>query len=295
MQNNPTDFNRLNNSGPRKTGWLTRLASVFSKKRFSRDAIVHPCVINGVQTLVYPRGLAKKDPRAFRVIKQYAHVNGFNLKEDQRADFLEGVKRVQNKKLANVVSVIALSAKLGLMSHPVAAAEVNRFTQSDFAVTSSIQHVSDHVINLDSYDNEKDLAKTLMLWIGQHTSLPQEQLNVPEITKVSGYEIASIAFGGQIPKNVDPEKLQIYGLYNFHEKTVYLLDSIDLDTTEGKSILLHELVHFIQYEMNLEKDAACMNELEALAYTLEARFLDTNQHHHNISKKYIDKISQCKT
>lgn len=295
MHNNPTDFNRLNNPGPGKIGWLTRLASGFSRKRFSRDAMVHPCVINGVQTLVYPRDLVKKDPRAFQVIKQYARVNGINLKEDQRANFLEGVKRVQNKKLANVVSVIALSAKIGLMSHPVAAEEVNRVTQSDYAVTSDIQHLSDHVIDLDIYDNETDLAKTLMLWIGQHTSLPQAQLNVPEIKKVSGHEIASIAFGGEIPKNVDTEKLQIYGLYNFHEKAIYLLESIDLDSTEGKGILLHELVHFIQYEMNLEKDAACMSELEALAYTMEAQFLDTNQHHHNISKRYIDKISQCKT
>lgn len=295
MQNNPTDFNRLNNSGPGKTGWLPRLASGFSKKRFSRDAMVHPCVINGVQTLVYPRGLAKKDPRAFRVIKQYARVSGFDLKEDQRADFLEGVKRVQNKEFANVVSVLALSATIGLMTQSAYASEDNGFIQSDFSEATAVEQASDHVVDFENFENEEDLANALMQWIDQHTSLLNEQLKVPAIKRISGDEMASIAFGGQIPKNVDPEKLQIYGLYNFNEKAIYLLESINLDTTAGKGILLHELVHFIQYEMNLEKDTACMNELEALAYTLEAQFLDNNKHRHSISNKYIDKISQCKT
>lgn len=295
MKNSASDFNRLNNSGPGKINWLNRIASAFSRKQFSSDAMVHPCVINGVQTLVYPRGLPKKDRRAFRVIRQYARVNGFNLKEDQRADFLEGVKRVKNKKLANVVSVIALGAQLGMMSQTVAAAEENGYIQPDSHVTSDIQRMSNHAIDLENFNSEADLANALMQWIGQHTSLLHEQLNAPAIKMVSGNEMASIAFGGQVPKNIDPEKLQIYGLYNFHEKAIYLLESIDLDTTAGKGILLHELVHFIQYEMKLEKGTACMNELEALAYTLEAQFLDTNKHRHNISKKYIDKISQCKT
>ena len=88
--------------------------------------------------------------------------------------------------------------------------------------------------------------------------------------------------------------MQIFGLYNFNEGNVYLLDSIDLGTNEGKAILLHELVHFLQYQTGLDDDAKCKNELESLAYVLEAKFLESHDHAHNISASHIDKVSQCR-
>ena len=100
-----------------------------------------------------------------------------------------------------------------------------------------------------------------------------------------------VAFGGSLPKAVNPDNLKIFGLYNFNEGAVYLLDSIDLNTDEGKGILLHELVHYLQYQTNMDDNVKCKNELESLAYVLEAKFLDPHDHKHNISVSHIQKVS----
>ena len=68
-----------------------------------------------------------------------------------------------------------------------------------------------------------------------------------------------------------------------------------MDTNEGKGILLHELVHYLQYQTGVDKDAKCKNELESLAYVLEAKFLESHDHKHNINASHISKVSECRT
>ncbi len=289
-------INSLRRLMPEKNKWPFRFKPADNGQKpnlHGELALVHPCVINGKQTLVYPRDLPLADPKSFRIIQQYARVHDFNLKEDQRKDFLEGVKRVKNKKLANVVSVLTLSASLGLMTNTVAAAPNNNtdIEHQDFTANESV--VINDDINFHPHQSDKELAQAMLDWLQANTSLDLQQLKTPEIATLASRDIALMAFGGTIPKAVDPDKLQIYGLYNFHHKTVYLLDSIDLNTTSGKGILLHELVHYIQYETGMDKHAACMHELEALAYRLEARFLDEHEHRHGITEKHISKVSQC--
>ncbi len=289
-------INNLRNLIPVKDTWLFKFKPAYNANKrnlHGEMALVHPCIIDGKQTLVYPRDLPLADPQSFRIIQQYARVHDFNLKQDQRKNFLEGVKRVKNKKLANVVSVLTLSAGLGLMSNTVAAAPKSNtdVAHQDFSTHESVVINDDADFYLPQTD--KELAQTMLDWLQKNTTFDLQNLKAPDIATLSSRNIARMAFGGNIPKAVDPEKLKIYGLYNFHHKTVYLLDSIDLNTTSGKGILLHELVHYIQYETGMDKDAACMHELEALAYRLEARFLDEHQHRHGITQKHISKVSQC--
>lgn len=73
-----------------------------------------------------------------------------------------------------------------------------------------------------------------------------------------------------------------------------MLDSLDLKTEEGKAILLHELVHYLQYEESLNDNVECKNELEALAYTLEAEYLNGQGVKHSISQNHIKNVSTCK-
>ena len=105
--------------------------------------------------------------------------------------------------------------------------------------------------------------------------------------------MAEVAFGGDLPQAVDPEKLRIYGLQNFNEGAVYILHSQDMESERGKGILLHELVHFLQYQYDKDEDVNCKNELESLAYILEAKFLQSHNHEHNISMEHISRVSQC--
>lgn len=53
--------------------------------------MVHPCILDGKQTLIYERGLEKQDPQTFQYLSHYANQNGYVIKEDRRADFIEGI------------------------------------------------------------------------------------------------------------------------------------------------------------------------------------------------------------
>lgn len=273
--------------------WVERILRSL-KPKMKHQAMVHPCIIGGKHTLVYEHGLAEKDPLSFRQIVDFADAQGYQLKEDQRADFLEGVKRVKNRRRANVVSVMMLSA--GLMSQ---AAHAKSSDGHDHGVHMSNDMTHTHTVSgfdldFDSFDTEEELAAGLIAWINNHSSFNYDVNDIPPIKKVSAREIAEVAFGGALPKAVNPKNLQIFGLYNFNEKAVYLLDSIDIATNEGKGILLHELVHYLQYQTGIDGNAKCKNELESLAYVLEAKFLESKNHRHNITSSHINKVSQCR-
>lgn len=273
--------------------WIDRVMRSLTEKK-KEQAMVHPCIINGQHTLVHAHGLAEKDPSSYAQIVNFANAKGYQLKEDQRSDFLEGVKRVKNRRRANVVSVMVLTA--GLISQN-ASANTDDDHDQGVHISSDVEHT--HVeagfdLDLNSFNTDEDLAAGLLGWINNHSSFSYDLDNIPDIKKVSSKEIAEVAFGGELPKAVNPDTLQIFGLYNFNDGAVYLLDSIDLDSDEGKGILLHELVHYLQYQTGVNEDAKCKNELESLAYVLEAKFLDSHHHEHNISQSHIDKVSQCR-
>lgn len=275
--------------------WVDRVMHSMKMKK-KEQAMVHPCIINGKHTLVYEHGLEEKAPASFQQIVEFSKAKGYQLKEDQRSDFLEGIKRVNNRRRANVVSVMMLTA--GLMSQTAQAKSGDGIGPQSMHISSDMTHTNVQAgfdLDLDSFNTEEDLAAGLLSWINSHSSFSYDIHNIPDIKKVSSRKIAEVAFGGELPKAVNPDSLQIFGLYNFNEKAVYLLDSIDLDTDEGKGILLHELVHYLQYQTGVDKDAKCKNELESLAYVLEAKFLDSHDHNHNISNSHIDKVSQCRS
>ena len=274
--------------------WVDRVMRSMTMKK-KEQAMVHPCIINEQHTLVYEHGLEQKDPASFQQICNFAKVQGYQLKEDRRSDFLEGIKRVKNRRRANVVSVMVLTA--GLMSQ-TAQAKSDDIYDHGIHVSSDVDQTQVEAgfdLDLDSFNTEEELAAGLLGWINSHSSFSYDIHNIPDIKKVSSRKIAEVAFGGELPKAVNPDSLQIFGLYNFNEKAVYLLDSIDLETDEGKGILLHELVHYLQYQTGVDQSAKCKNELESLAYVLEAKFLDSHDHDHNISSSHIDKVSQCRS
>lgn len=272
--------------------WVERIMrSMTSKKK--QQVMVHPCIIDSKHTLVYENGLEENNPLAFQKIADFAKIQGYQLKEDQRSDFLEGIKRVKNRRRANVISVMMLTA--GLMSQTAQAKTHSSLDYGMHASDTTQTHVeAGFDFDFDSYNTQDELVSGLLGWINDHSSFKYDVEKIPEIKKVSSKKIAMVAFGGKLPKAVNPDNLQIFGLYNFNEGAVYLLDSIDLDTDEGKGILLHELVHYLQYQTGMDYDAKCKNELESLAYVLEAKFLESNDHDHKITSSHIQKVSQCR-
>ncbi len=268
--------------------WVSRIMS----DKMQTQTMVHPCIINGQHTLVHERGLREKDSIAYQHILEFAQKNGFHVKEDQRADFLEGIKRVKNKRRANVVTMMALTATM--LSQNVAAKSAEDAHAAHLANASAqIDMIGDFDFDMDAYATQDEMMSAMFSWINDHSSFSHDVTNMPDIMKVSAKQMAEVAFGGELPQSVDPEKLRIYGLYNFNEGAVYILDSLDLKSDKGKGILLHELVHFLQYQYEKDEEVKCKNELESLAYVLEARFLQSHDREHKINMAHINRVSQC--
>jgi len=52
-----------------------------------------------------------------------------------------------------------------------------------------------------------------------------------------------------------------------------LSTALDPNTAYGKSVLLHELVHFVQFETGVAETVECRNALEKDAYELQKIFM----------------------
>ena len=139
----------------------------------------------------------------------------------------------------------------------------------------------------------KELVSILLLWISSHSQLVYEGSNLPEVIQVSKKELVNEMYEGNPPFALNINRISAIGLYNFKKGNIYLLDSLDLDTTKGRSFLLHEVVHFLQYELGIEKKFSCKNQLEPLAYKLQAKYLIENGESFNISNRHIDRVSTC--
>jgi hypothetical protein len=258
------------------------------KKRF----MVHPCVLDGKRTLIYEQGLEKQHPAAFDSLTLYAKENKYLLKEDRRADFIEGIKRVKDPARANVITIMILTASI--LSQSTLAGDF------DFIAVPDLNEIADQVqvypridLQMSSFATSDQLIAGLLEWINEHTAFEHKIAELPKLSFGNSQHIAVIAFGGDLPADVDASNLNILGLYNFNEKTIYLLDSVDLKTDVGRGVLLHELVHYLQYEEQMDKNVECKNELEALAYTIEAQYLHEHNQDPTFSKKLIKDISEC--
>lgn len=266
---------------------------MFLAKAPNKKFMVHPCVIDGKRTLIYERGLEEKDPENFHLLEKYADNNDYVIKEDRRANFIEGVKRVANPSRANVITILVLTASLLSQSAEADAPNYLGIT-TPIADIEQMQVYPRVEIDNVTYATMENLMGLLVDWINQHTTFEHHVDSLPKLVIADPNIIAEVAFGGKLPGNIDAESLNIMGLYNFNEKAIYLLDDIDLDTEEGKGILLHELVHYLQYEEGIDKNAECKNELEALAYMIEAKYLNKLNVEHGITENHIDKVSECK-
>ncbi len=278
------------------TDMLNQIFNKMSSRKVEKQVLVHPCLIGEQPTLIYEKGLAEKDSKAFRYIEEFALRNGYELKEDQRADFIEGIRRVKDSQQATVMTIMVLSASL-FAQNAFAKDHSEKIFSAGAGSNETIHSevIQGYTFNITDYHSEDELISGLIGWINDHSSFNYKVDDLPDIKKVSARQIAKTAYGGKLPAAIDPETLNIFGLYNFNEKAVYILDSLDLKSAEGVGILLHELVHFLQYQHGHDEKVKCKNELEALAYVLEAQFLKAHDHASNINMDHVNKLSQCRS
>lgn len=265
-----------------------------NERKYHSEILVHPCIINGDKTLVYQGVMLQQHPETLAKLEEYARSNGFKLKEDRRSGFNKGVERVKDKRKSNLMILLLLTASLTTQS---TIAAMNSLTAETSLVGSAEQVQEDtSYIDLDSEVNDiQSLMHVLLGWINHRMSSSFTLADLPGVKMVSEAELADIAFGGTLPASLNAVTMQIFGLYNFHENIVYLLDSVDLNTEEGKGILLHELVHFVQYQNVENKKVENLSELESLAYFLETRYLREEIHAEVPDTGQLARLSQPQT
>ena len=248
----------------------------------STGILVHPCLIDGKHSLVYEQGLKQKDPNAYRYVTNYARLYKLKLKEDQRNSF----ERVQHDRRKNFMPMMALGASM-FFTKPVLASSIQDMLGDKAEITTQLGSES-------LEENRQDvLIKDLLKWIGKNSSFDVSFDELPNVIRVSSDDMLMVAYKNRFPHAVDAKKLQIYGLYDFKDKTVYILDSLDFDSEEGKGILLHELVHYLQYQYGENKKVNCKNELERLAYLLEAEYLHDHGEEKTFTDEHVARASRC--
>lgn len=109
-----------------------------------------------------------------------------------------------------------------------------------------------------------------------YTDLDPEKAGKP-ILEATYIEMPKVAvMDREELKTLAKREQYVDGLYIFGHQTIYISDSVNLSTTYGESVVLHELVHHTQYMTGLGKTAPCSAALEADAYEIQADYLVAN-------------------
>ncbi len=120
----------------------------------------------------------------------------------------------------------------------------------------------------------ENLMLALMIWIGPQTGLPVPS-EVPIMAFVTKERLCELAFlsskGDALAQCISGENQVVAGAYDFRGNTLYLPKTWSASRPKDVSVLLHELVHFMQDQA--EKVYACRGGLERVAYDAQIEYL----------------------
>lgn len=131
---------------------------------------------------------------------------------------------------------------------------------------------------------------SLLLWINQNTDFDYDiNRGLPAVVQVDQMTLARLIIDDET--TIEKEKHtaafknfvnQLEAVYDYHHKIIFISSKIDLSSQYAHSVIVHELIHFIQYQQGMDKKVSCRNELERDAYEVQALYMET----HNIPKNF---------
>lgn len=133
----------------------------------------------------------------------------------------------------------------------------------------------------------KELIVSLLIFISQNSNLHYDGNPHVSVIPVDSLTLTMIAHNGRIPKGRDYRSESIVGLFHQGSETVYLAERLDLDSVYGQSVLVHELVHYLQFQNGLYASSICIQSLEQLAYEMTNKYLVANGERALFSKRHI--------
>lgn len=112
------------------------------------------------------------------------------------------------------------------------------------------------------------LINAIMLWLSLNFALPLVA-DQPLIRHVSPDRLVAIHYGGMSGRSADATVL---GAYDARYRTIYLRDDWDSRNATDVSVLVHELVHYLQDRAGTSFE--CPLAREAPAYAAQQRWLE---------------------
>jgi hypothetical protein len=110
----------------------------------------------------------------------------------------------------------------------------------------------------------KSVIAALMLWISAHTNY-QMNFDSPRIVQLSQTALEQKFYQGQ------DKDSHLHAFYDPKNEIVYINNKFDINDPFNQSILLHEILHHVQFKNGVKYD--CIGELEEEAYTLQKQYL----------------------
>ncbi len=246
----------------------------------STRSVVHPCIFEGKPTLFYEKGLASSAPQLFQLQKSFAEDNGFQLLEERREARAETAFDRRRASLPMLVLGASIASALPLQQLGAHELSASHSQLTSLGVAKVLE-------------NDSQIVHQLLAWIRAQDISVADLMQSPAVKRSSQTDMLKLAFGENMPASMNASELKVYGLYNFKNETVYLLDEINLSTIRGRAVLVHELVHYAQYRDGVNNRVRCVNELETLAYELEARYLKQHSMEPEFSAKDVHQLSAC--
>ena len=110
----------------------------------------------------------------------------------------------------------------------------------------------------------KSVIAFMLLWIGANTDY-NVQLPMPEIIFLPQHEL-EIEYG-----NATTGGGALKGFYSTKKDIIYLKDDFDIHNPWKKSVLFHELFHYVQDQNGFK--AECVQEWEKETYPLQKKYM----------------------
>jgi hypothetical protein len=136
----------------------------------------------------------------------------------------------------------------------------------------------------------ESLLSTLLLWIAANSSYDTRGVPHPDVQLMTALEITEEYYSDapeRIPEDgIDSRIKALYAPNDGSKGTIYLLHDGDVEEiyeyAELREILLHELVHHVQWQTGVADTWSCRNHGELEAYKLGALYL-----HQQLSQDHL--------
>lgn len=111
----------------------------------------------------------------------------------------------------------------------------------------------------------KEILTALMIWLGANTSFDTNH-DIPNVLFLSQTQMEQMFYKGN-----DKMPNTLHGLYDQESDTIILPDTWDRRKAWDLGVLLHEMVHYLQDQNDM--DFNCTAEMERESWPIQQRYL----------------------